>query len=65
MTEAVQAGHRDAKKVLHTAPESMERYNALFAIRAREYDLRKNGFGHAADDYIEAARKCLKEHGIE
>lgn len=63
--DAVSAGRRDAEKVLDTAPGSMERDGALLFIRAREHELRKNGHGHAADDYIDAARKYLQENGIE
>ena len=62
--EAVEAGRRDAEKVLHTAPLSMERDEALLFIRAREHQLRSHGYGHAADDYIEAAKQYLDEHGI-
>lgn len=63
--EAVEAGRRDAEKVLHTAPGSMERDNALLFIKARENELRSEGYGHAADDYIDAARTYLNEKGIK
>lgn len=64
LTEAAEAGRRDAEKVLHTAPESMQRHEALMEIRAREHLLRSNGHAHAADDYIDAARKFLDNNGI-
>lgn len=64
LQEAVEAGRRDAEKVLDTAPGSMQRDDALLFIRAREQELRSNGHGHAADDYIEAARVFLEEHNI-
>lgn len=63
--EAVEAGKRDAEKVLHTVPGSMERDAALLFIRSREHTLRMKGHAHAADDYIESARHFLAEHGIE
>ncbi len=64
-TEALQAGRRDAAKVLDTHPGSMERQNALFEIKAREGELREAGHAHAADDYINAATDYLKTHGIK
>lgn len=62
--EAVEAGRRDAEKVLHTAPGSMERDEALLYIKSVEHRLRSSGFGHAADDYITSARSYLDENGI-
>ncbi len=62
--EAIQAGHRDAAEVLDTPPGSMERDNALLKIRARETNLRKAGFNHAADDYINSARDLLIKKGV-
>lgn len=62
--DAIEAGRADAQKVLHTHPGSMERDEALLFIRSREQSLRSNGHGHAADDYINAARQTLAEQGI-
>ncbi len=61
---AVEAGRSDAMKVVSTTPGSMERDNALLFIKAREHRLRKAGYGHAADDYINAAGRLLVEHGV-
>ena len=63
--EAVEAAIRDADKVINTAPGSWERDNTLLFIRAREHRLRSKGYGHAADDYINAARQHLERHGIK
>lgn len=62
--EAIEAGRADAVKVLKTAPQSMERDNALLFIRSRESELRSAGYGHAADDYINAANEYLNTHNI-
>lgn len=64
VTDAIRCGQRDARKVLSTRPESMERQNALLEIRARETELRDSGYNHAADDYHNAATEFLKTHGI-
>ncbi|MDE6333702.1 MAG: hypothetical protein K2L77_03545, partial [Muribaculaceae bacterium] len=58
--DAVRTGREDARKVMQTAPQSMEREEALLFIRSRENELRKAGYAHAADDYIEAAVDELK-----
>ena len=63
--EVVDAARRDVEKVLNTAPGSMQRDESLLRIRARENELRENGFGHDADDYINIVRKHLAEHGIQ
>ena len=63
--DAVETGRHDAEKVLNTHPGSMQRDEALLFIRARENELRSNGHGHAADDYINSAKKILEEHGIK
>lgn len=63
--EAVNAAKKDVERVLNTAPGSMERDNALLYIRSREQKLRSNGYGHAADDYINTARSILNEHGVK
>ena len=62
--QAAEAGANDANKALETAPGSMDRDNALLEIRAREHQLRSKGHGHAADKYIESARKVLEEHDL-
>lgn len=61
---ALEAGRRDAMKVMQTAPGSMERDGALLFIKSREYRLRSAGYGHAADDYINAANDYLLTHGL-
>lgn len=62
---AIEAGRADAMKVLDTAPGSMERDNALLYIKSRESRLRRAGYSHAADDYINSAKEYLKTHNIE
>lgn len=62
---ATEAGHADALRVINTHPGTMKRDEALLFIRYREHMLRSNGHGHAADDYINSARKTLAEHGIK
>lgn len=64
VTEAIEAGRADAVRVLKTAPGSMERDNSLLFIRSRETALRSAGYGHAADDYINAANEYLNTHNI-
>ena len=65
IAEAVEAGRRDAEKVLHTVPNSMERYESVLRIKARESELRSKGYGHAADDYIESAKEFISKHNIK
>ncbi len=62
--EAIEAGRRDAEIVIHTHAGSMERQRAMLDIRAKEYELRENGYAHAADDYINSATEYLNTHGI-
>ena len=62
--DAITRGRADARSVLTTEPESMERQNALLDIKAREYRLRQAGHDHAADDYINAANDVLRTNGI-
>lgn len=61
---AIEAGREDAKRVLLTEPESMERDNALLYIKSRESRLRMSGYSHAADDYINAANDFLRKKGV-
>lgn len=62
--DAVRSGREDARKVMQTAPQSMEREEALLFIRSRENELRRAGYAHAADDYINAAVEELKKQNI-
>jgi len=62
--EAIKAGREDARKVMSTAPQSMEREEALLFIRSREYEMRQAGHVRAADDYINAAKEELKKMKI-
>lgn len=64
VTEAWEAGRRDAMKVLHTSAGSMDRDQALLNIHARASALRLNGYDAAADDYIEAATELLRQRNI-
>lgn len=64
VAEAIRAGRADARKVMETAPLSMEREDALLFIRSRENALREAGYAHAADDYINAAKEELKNLNI-
>ena len=64
VAEAVRAGREDARMVMATAPQSMEREQAMLFIRSRENELRKAGYAHAADDYINAANDELKKLNI-
>lgn len=61
---AIEAGREDAKRVLLTEPESMERDNALLYIKSRESRLRMSGYSHAADDYINSANDFLRKKGV-
>lgn len=61
---AIEAGREDAKRVLMTAPESMERDNSLLYIKSRESRLRMSGYSHAADDYINSATDFLRKKGV-
>lgn len=61
---AVEAGRADALSAANAAPESMERDEALLFIKARESQLRRNGYSHAADDYISTAQHILVEKGV-
>ena len=65
IVEASEAGRADAAKVLETTEGSMERVELLLYIRSRENELREKGYGHAADDYIESARRFLSDHNIK
>lgn len=64
VADAIRVGREDARKVMSTAPLSMEREAALLFIRSRENELRKAGYAHAADDYINAAKEELKNLNI-
>lgn len=64
VTDALKAGREDARKVMSTAPGSMEREEALLFIRSREHALRDAGHAHAADDYINSAKEELKNLNI-
>lgn len=61
---ALEAGRADAMKALQAPAGSMERDAALLYIKSREYRLRNSGYGHAADDYINAANDLLLTHGV-
>lgn len=62
--EAVEAGRKDALRVVGTEAGTMERQKALFDIHARESSMRENGYRNAADDYHNSAIKTLKENNI-
>lgn len=58
-TAPADAGRRDAEEALRHSPGSMERQAVLMRIHSREWDLRRAGFPHSADQYIKAARQRL------
>jgi len=64
VAEAIERGRADAGKALAAPAGSMQRQEALFAIKAREYRLRAAGYDHAADDYISAATDALRTRGV-
>lgn len=53
------AARQDAAKVAEAPEGSMQREQAVLAIRVREEALREAGHNEAADIYIEAAGKIL------
>jgi len=61
---AIEAGRKDAKKVLATPVGSMERDKALLCIKSRESRLRMSGYSHAADDYINASTEFLRKNKV-
>lgn len=61
IADAVDAGHRDAAKVLACDDDTHSREKAIFDIRAREHSLREAGHNDAADDYIAAAYEVLHD----
>lgn len=64
-TSVITTATHDAASVAATAPESMERQNALLSIHARESELRLNGYVHAAEEYHNEVIHQLEKHGIE
>lgn len=64
VTEATEAGRRDAERVLHTADGSMDRDAALLYIHSRASALRLNGYESAADDYMTGATELLRSRHI-
>ena len=63
--EVVDAARADAMKAVEAPAGSMQRENALLFIKSRETELRYEGYGHEADDYIKIATEILSDHGIE
>ncbi len=61
--QAIERGRSDADKALAAPAGSMERQEAMLAIKAREHKLREAGYGHAADEYINAATDALRTRG--
>ncbi|MDE6311764.1 MAG: hypothetical protein K2L96_08130 [Muribaculaceae bacterium] len=59
MKAAAEAGHRDALEVMALKPESMEREGGVLAIRARETELRDQGFDSCAAAYSRAAYNVI------
>lgn len=54
------SGDSIASRVRSLAPGSMQREDAILAIRARETELRTAGFPSAADSFAAAAERRLK-----
>ncbi|MDE6301364.1 MAG: hypothetical protein K2M19_06575 [Muribaculaceae bacterium] len=64
VTEASEAGRRDAERVLHTAEGSMERDGALLFLHARASKLSMNGYDAAAEDYMNGAMELLRSRNV-
>lgn len=64
LAAASAAGTEAASGVALTRPGSMERQNAILAIRARETEIRHAGFPTAADSFAAAAERRLKADRI-
>ena len=58
--EAVAAAQRDAAAANALQAGSMERQQQLLSIKAKESELRQQGFNHAADDYISTVNSLIK-----
>ena len=58
--EAVAAAQRDAAAANALPAGSMERQQQLLSIKAKESELRQQGFNHAADDYISTVNSLIK-----
>ncbi|MGM9860693.1 MAG: hypothetical protein ACI31C_08055 [Muribaculaceae bacterium] len=62
ITEAAEAGRRDAAIAVSAPEGTMARQNALLRIHARHSELMHNGFKQAADEYLNAADNYLNTH---
>lgn len=62
ITEAAEAGRRDAAIAISASEGTMARQSALLRIHARHSELMHNGFKQAADEYINAANNYLNSH---
>lgn len=62
ITEAAEAGRRDAAIAISAPEGTMARQNALLRIHARHSELMHNGFKQAADEYLNAANNYLNTH---
>ena len=58
--EAVAAAERDAAAVNAADAGSMERQQQLLSIKAKESELRQQGYNDAADDYISTVNSLIK-----
>lgn len=60
--EATAQGQADAKAILAIDRQPHSLHNALLAVKAREWDMRRDGNTDAADCYINAFREYITAH---
>jgi hypothetical protein len=64
-TAAAELGEKHAAMLCDTALSSYELHYRILNVRAREWQMRSNGFDKAADEYIASFQAYISEHNSE